>query len=108
MKIEINGIPPYKQTPADLKERESQIMRRGKLRQEAEKLNFQLTSKNLKIKIIYFRSKGKADAANIIGGIADALQKIIYNDDNQIKKIIYEEEKSSLDKYIVEIDENIT
>jgi len=43
------------------------------------------------------------DSSNIIGGMVDALEKIVYNNDRQIKNIQYEESHGNEDSYIVEI-----
>ena len=46
----------------------------------------------VKLTIMYGRNRGKLDAANIVGGIADALQGTFYEDDGQSVQIYYEEE----------------
>ena len=58
---------------------------------------------DLKLKVSYTRSKGKADGANIIGGIADCLQHIVYKNDKSLVNISYSETRGEEDKYEVEI-----
>ena len=62
-----------------------------------------LRARAVKIEITYHRGKGRADSTNIIGGIADALNKIAYNDDRQIKEVHYSENKKTTDEYWVSI-----
>jgi len=59
------------------------------------------------LKVEYHRHKGRSDAANIIDGIADALNKIAYVDDKQIVEIHYHEALGKVDEYWVEIEEVI-
>lgn len=98
-KLHVKGIPPYKQTPADRRERENQVIRTATLRREAEH-KFPTTMKqSIRLTITYRRQKGRSDALNIIGGIADALNGIAYDDDKQITEIHYQETEGSLDEY---------
>ena len=41
--------------------------------------------------VVHRRSHGGVDAANIIGGIADALEEPFYKDDSQIAEVYYKE-----------------
>ena len=56
------------------------------------------------MKVRYVRSAGKADALNILGGIGDALQGIAYEDDRQIRRVEYVEERGERDEYWVEVE----
>ena len=50
------------------------------------------------IRVKYKRAKGENDAANIIGGICDALQGILYANDRQVTQFEYSEEVMGTDK----------
>lgn len=106
-KLHIVDIPPYKQAPADIHEKENQKKRAEALKTEAEKLFENPMRGKVHLKVEYHRHKGRSDAANIIGGIADALNKIAYVDDKQIVEIHYHEALGKVDEYWVEIDEVI-
>ncbi len=58
---------------------------------------------DLTIKIVYHAQvKGlKGDSANIIGGIANALESIIYPNDKQLREIHYLEMEASEERYSV-------
>lgn len=105
--IEVKCKPPYKQSWASSSERGNQKSRKEKLQEEAKKkvsdLHGSLMSGDLTMKVVYTRSKGRADAANILGGIADSLQKIVYENDRCLTKIDYSEKKGNEEEYVVEI-----
>ena len=102
IEISILGIPPYKQIPAK-NERKAQNERREALRKKAREIFDLPNSNNVSLNIIYSRHKGKADTANIIGGIADALQGVAYKNDRQIKTIHYCEKEGKGDQYTISI-----
>jgi len=103
--IEINllGIPPVKQPGSN--EGDKNRQRKVRLRQRA--LNatresdwpVDLYDRKMKLTILYNRGKAKVDSANIIGGIADALQGPCYNNDDQLVEIHYSEQVKSRKKY---------
>ena len=105
IKIKIPNIPPYKQSPASNKEKETQKIRKTIFQEEAkqEMINKKILSGDIKLKIRYKRGKCKSDSANIIGGICDSLSKIVYNDDSQVKQIDYKETKSNKEKIEVDV-----
>lgn len=102
IEISISGIPPYKQIPAK-NERKAQNERREALRKIAREIFDLPSSNNVSLNIFYSRHKGRADPANIIGGIADALQGIAYKNDRQIKAINYSEKEGEGDLYTISI-----
>jgi len=104
MKIYVKEIPPYKQTPADLRERHLQTLRTKTLQEVAIREIETPLNGPVKLEITYHRGKGRSDSSNIIGGIADALNTIAYEDDRQIKILNYTEEKKSLDEYWINIE----
>jgi len=106
MKLHVKEIPPYKQTPADRKERVNQKIRVDALRKEAVRIFASpIRQKSVRLRIEYSRNKGRSDATNIIGGIADSLNGIAYDDDRQITEIHYEEKKGNIDEYQVIVEE---
>jgi len=106
MKLCVKEIPPYKQAPADGRERENKRIRTMALKREAkEELSIPIKQKSVRLVIWYSRLRGKSDAVNIIGGIADALNGIAYNDDRQITEIHYDETKGNIDEYQVIVEE---
>ena len=102
--ISLPSIPPYKQTPANKNERILQKARREALRTKAREICKSPRNDCVSLDIVYWRDKGRADPANIIGGIADALQGIVYDNDNQIKTIHYSEIEGSKDLYTVSVE----
>jgi len=105
-RIELNvlGVPPVKHPASNQKERNKR--RQVKLRQEA--LNetrridwpVNLYEKRMKLTIFYNRRQANIDSANIIEGIADALEGPCYHNDDQLVEIHYSEQvKSRKKKY---------
>ena len=103
IEISVSGIPPYKQTPVNNDEREHQDERRELLKTEARKICKSLSNNKVSLDIIYSRHKRRADSANIIGGIADVLQGIVYANDRQIMTIHYSEKEGDKDQYTIYI-----
>ncbi len=106
--IEVTGSPPYKQAPADVSEAANQSQRQELLRREARKAAADVLGEGpvdgpVSISITYLRARGRADAANIIGGIADGLQGIAYVNDSQVKEVHYVEERGKEESYSVTI-----
>jgi len=99
----VRGIPPYKSTPADSLESERQRSYRESLRSEAQRYFEEPIIGDVRMEIYYTRAKGRADPANIIGGVADALEGIAYINDRQLVEIHYREEKGRIDEYLVRI-----
>lgn len=106
MDLHVREIPPYKQTPADKREKQLQMMRRNALREEACQKFKSLIQGNICLTIKYKRFRGRADAVNIIGGIADALIGIAYGDDSQIREVHYSETKGNIDEYWVQVEKS--
>jgi len=104
-RIEVEGIPPYKQTPADGAEATRQLERREILRQRAreEFLDKPVESGRISLDITYYRHTGRSDAANIVGGIADSLEGILYVNDRMIGEIFYIEEPGKQDSYEISV-----
>ena len=104
----INERPPYKQTPANSAERENQAQRRGVCQQEAMRafIGHKLFTQPCNVSIEYWRATGQSDGANIIGGVLDALEGIIYQNDRQAVEILYiEHEATGNDRYQVIVRE---
>ena len=105
--IQVDDKPPYKQSPASEAERASQEKRRRSLKEKAREtfdLPLPLIS-NCSFSIRYSRKNGRSDSANIIGGIADALQGVVIKNDRQITEINYAEWRGDRDWYEVIITE---
>ena len=107
IKIEVDGKPPTKQTPADPKEKEDQKQRKNIFLRKIKENHHDivLLEGNVRLDIKVHRNSFKNDSANIVGGIADILQNIAYINDKQIKQIHYTEENSDKDRYIVKVFE---
>jgi len=103
--LQAREIPPYKQTPAGRRERQNQEIRAHALKVEADRQFGSLLRGNVRLRIEYHRHSGRSDVANIIGGIADALNRIAYADDKQIIEIHYREVKGDVDWYQVVIED---
>jgi len=104
------ALPPYKQTPANKSEKQGQARRKDQLQQVASACRNEkfFSAKRILLSVKYQRARGLADAANIIGGIADALEGILYLDDNRITEVHYVEEsapEATFDEYWVEVTE---
>jgi len=106
--ILVRFAPPWKQAPANGQERERQDVRRQELVEAANRtiqshIGFPWTA-SVRIEIRYTRhGRSGPDPANIIGGIADALQGIAYQNDRQLTQIRYDESGGSFDEYEVQL-----
>lgn len=61
---------------------------------------------DLELFVRYERGRRTPDSANIIGGIADQLERLnVYHSDAQLRRIDYEERRSSdgVDRYTVRV-----
>ena len=59
---------------------------------------------DLELIVRYERGTRRSDSANIIGGIADQLERLrLYHSDSQIRRVDYDEQRSSdgVDRYTV-------
>jgi Holliday junction resolvase RusA-like endonuclease len=104
----VNEKPPYKQAPADVVEGRNQAQRKETCQQEARKVfaGHNVLTNPCTVSIRYWRGQGRADSANIIGGILDALENIVYQDDNQVVEISYIEHRAMhSDRYQITITE---
>ena len=109
IEFEVIEKPPYKQSYASRNEQTNQEIYKESLKNEARNLMItksiqMITKENVKLMIRYERANGRMDSANIIGGIADTLEGIVFVNDNQIKEIHYIENKGDKDKYKVKIE----
>jgi hypothetical protein len=107
----VDGPPPWKGTPgpakvgygSEKKELIKVLRREAKRVEEDEEIFF---SDEVALAVTYVRAKKARDAANIIGGIADALQGILYTNDSKLVEIYYYElsiGKDEDDFYLVEV-----
>ena len=105
LKIHVEGCPPWKQTPANGDEKTRQKERRALLEEKAREIfgRAPCLVTEIKLSIRYRRNKGRADAANIIGGVADALE-VLYFSDREIKEVHYIEEQGDTDEYWVTVE----
>ncbi len=103
----VEGAPPWKQIPADNEERKRQADRLDALRQKASESfgGRSASSAECALDIRYTRCQGRADSANIIGGVADGLQHILYSNDRQIIAITYAERPGTRDWYQITVTE---
>ncbi|MDO8615965.1 MAG: RusA family crossover junction endodeoxyribonuclease [Dehalococcoidia bacterium] len=105
--VEVDGSPPYKQITASPGEKRNQLT--ANLRETATKafteqsLFEEPVEGKLCLSITYRRLVGRCDAANIIGGIADALQDIAYINDSQVREVHYIEEPADREGYTVTV-----
>lgn len=60
---------------------------------------------NVKLIIEYSRCRRNYDGVNIVGGIANSLEGIVYLNDRQITEIYYSEKKGKVEEYWIEITE---
>lgn len=112
--FQVSDLPPWKQTSkGDRKEKQKRVKSlKCCAKSEIEKFNERLRQRvsiawinpmdpqtMVHIFIHYTRGIGKSDATNIIGGIADALQGILYENDRQIRKVAYTEDSGASDEY---------
>jgi len=58
---------------------------------------------SLEIEHEIFRGDRRTDVINIVEGIANALEGIIYGDDNQVKEIHFKQISSQRDRYKIRI-----
>ncbi len=103
VEFQVIGKPPYKQTPADSSERANQRSYRDNLVMEAKKHFTEFSNDRLKIEVVYTRNRGMADSMNIIGGIADSLEGIAYENDKQLVEVHYVEKTGLRDEYTIKL-----
>ena len=105
LEIHVEGCPPWKQIPANGGERTRQKERRALLEQRAKEIfgKAPCLVTQIALSIRYRRNKGRADACNIIGGVADALE-VLYIDDREIKEVHYTEQMGAKDEYWVTVE----
>lgn len=100
-KIQVKYNPPVKggQHPDEKNRKEM-------LRNEAKKqLGYNVPKPNLVIlSVKHYNSTSAADALNVLGGIADVLSDIAYEDDSQIVESHYKKIWDKKDWYIVELN----
>ncbi|MBK9050907.1 MAG: RusA family crossover junction endodeoxyribonuclease [Chloroflexi bacterium] len=107
MTFVVDFAPPWKQTPSDLAEKTRQKDRKEFLQMKAKEAfttSVPLITK-CAVSIRYARSRGRADSANIIGGVLNSLQRIIFKDDNQVIEINYTQWVGSGDWYQITVTE---
>ena len=118
VRIEFEGLPPFKGSGPNAA--------RGKQRQLEFKLQAQRAFASwrtsgagvagvgfpwdpmlsaISLSMTYERGTGTNDAANIVGGVCDALQDVAYADDKQVRHILYAEKEApqGVDRLIVEV-----
>lgn len=121
VRIEFSGLPPFKANPGPTRKGAKQ--RQQSFHESAQKaLDAWRTEHDkekgstfpwdpmlakISLTVAYSRIKGDNDAANIIGGISDALQGVFYANDKQIVSIAYCEKipGGGEDLLIVEVSE---
>ncbi len=108
IRIEVEDSPPWKQTPADTAEASRQQARRKKLQdavraEVAEAIGDGPLDDPVCLSITYHRVTGRSDAANVIGGIADALEGIAYVNDRLVTEVHYVEETGPTESYSVTV-----
>ena len=106
----VDGPPPWKASPGPMRakyepERKQLVekLRREAYRVKEEEIFF---SDEVALAVTYLRAQKARDPANIIGGIADALQGILYKNDSKLVEIHYSElpiGKDQEDKYWIEV-----
>jgi hypothetical protein len=104
LEIYVEGCPPWKQAAANGDEKARQKERRALLEEKAREIfgKAPCLVTQIKLSIRYRRNIGRCDATNIIGGIADALQAV-YFDDREIRQVHYIEEWGDKDEYWVTV-----
>jgi len=111
LKVEVRSAPPVKQTPADARERERQQLANLALRdalaaQYPDGPPAYPRADRLGIDIEYQRGQGRSDAANVVGGVADQLERLrVYANDAQLVEIRYRESPAvdRVDRYSVTV-----
>jgi hypothetical protein len=107
--LTVEFAPPVKQTPADAAERVGQAALSEAIalafaEQHPSGWAIHPVGVDLELTIRYQRAIRRSDAANIIGGIADQLERLgVYRSDSQLRRIDYQERRSadSVDRYSV-------
>jgi len=121
MRVEYRGLPPFKANPgpgsSGAKQRQADFKAAAESQLEAWRSSEGGKSQHFRhpwdpmnaridLHIKYNRVKGGNDSANIIGGICDALQGVLYADDRQVTVIDYREvsaDEDSEDILVVDV-----
>ena len=105
IQVHVQGRPPLKQVSTDFAGKRRNLQAKQALRRAVREVLGQrygvgedrglpwLPRKDkVYLEIRFYRARSQADSANIIGGIADALQALLYANDRQLSVLIYEED----------------
>ena len=108
IEFEVEGLPPaYDSGFSILNPKHPRYPLVKKLQKAAKKAingKNQLTGKIvLEVKHEMCRGDRRTDVVNLIGGIANVLEGIIYLNDNQIKEVHFKQVESKWNHYIVKI-----
>lgn len=109
--LTVQTAPPVKQTPGSAAERASQAslvdaITRAFRAEYPDGWPTYAPRTDLELVIRYERGVRRSDSANIIGGIADALERLkVYSSDSQLRQIAYAESPShdSIDRYTIAV-----
>ena len=106
----VDGSPPWKPNPGPSRKKyePTRKERVDKLQREAYRVKEEeiFFAEKVALAIRCCRVESARDAANIVGGIADALQKILYKNDSALVEIHYLEQRGAegaKDEYWVEV-----
>ena len=107
--FQVPGAPPYRVTPPNARERESQIGRRERLVQAALAALAEAGIRepwlgDVGLSVVFRRDESLGDALNLVAGTASLLEAIAYLNDRQIVELHYREEAGPPEDYQVELD----
>lgn len=103
------GAPPYRVTPPNAKERESQIGRRERLVQAALAALAAAEVRepwlgDVGLSLVFRRGDSFGDPLNLLAGTASLLEAIAYLNDRQIVELHYREEDGPPEEYEIELN----
>ena len=104
----VDAKPPWKQTPADAWEKGRQAVRKEALQIQAQAAvnGMPALTARCSVSIRYVRKTGQGpDGGNIVGGVLDALEGIVFINDRQVVDISYAEHPGTEDWYQVTVTE---
>jgi hypothetical protein len=99
--LRVDFAPPVKQTAANAAERASQAAlvqatREAFFAKHPDGWPMYPSHVDLQLVVRYERGRRRSDGANVIGGIADQLERLgVYHSDLQLRRIDYEEHPSA-------------
>ena len=105
VKFFVEGLPPCRRIPANVREGIELKDRRERLKKAAKEAYGRTFPFGDEVVLVvrYSRRLGTDEGVSIIGGVADGLRSVLYTDDGLVTELQYREEVGEREGYWVEV-----